>query len=1161
MLGIYAVKKRKKPVQKSPKPPPPEGAKSNPSKRHRDRLNAELDKLTSLLPYSEDVRSRLDKLSVLRLSVGYLKVKSFFSAALQKNRTSWLEDKTGKFGGNGLVISGGTLSEGELLLQALNGFVLVVTADGQVFYASPTIQDYLGFHQSDVIHQSVFELIHTDDRAAFRHNLHWALNPPPFKENESGTDVGSGNAALCNSVITYDPQNLPPENSSFLERNFVSRFRCLLDNSSGFLALSFQGRLKFLHGQNKRAEDGSLIPPQLALFAVATPLLPPSILELRTKTLLFQTKHKLDFTPMGCDTRGKVVLGYSETELCMRGTGYQFIHAADMMYCAENHIRMIKTGESGLTVFRLLSKQSGWIWVQANARLVYKGGRPDCIIARQRAITNEEGEEHLRKRALQLPFSFTTGEAVLYESSSPTSEFTDCFSASSKPSKEMAMASGAQKPIDPSSILGAMMKQDELIIVSHPDSEPRFSFNKAQVSSAGVIDVPADNWSSGKNEMKEENDPLNDIVELLLAKNGENGDITSTLEQLELADLDLQQLEEYLKTDDDFQLPSDLSDVLNNDVLSYVEDMLCKQNSTSNVPFQRMKTQTSQNITASVQQPSWKPVHQEFTETGLQNPYLAGLQENVGSNSDSMSGTSCKQSQNPTIKHAAGVMPDRCQKSLQPVLQSQLESSQSNVLGMGMISHTAPSCSNHLLQEMQNPLGGQCTGSNNPVSAEFAFTDQMHYGQSEMGPSPLKMLKYSAKSIGITPQTQTSQKPAAFASHTQNTTLQDSVHLGPQGPVHSRYQATVLPTLQSLADTNQNSFLENNSNLWDSGTHKQFVGTSQNLARHVHQTSGPFLLQTQPGANENSLADTNMGTDSLNHWFSPVQNSAFTENKCLSKLSSVQNLNQSQQQSQMQNFANSRLTHARGNKSYTARVASMCQQPSAITNNHGQQQQHDFQNGQQYSVQQQQQQLEARLFPQITTHRDEGQLSQRLSVSNQLAKNSRQLNSSMGADSLTSVYQKSLVNMVSSNSTATPNYFSSCDFENSGPSFLNETFTLSVGQQMKPSTSQSIQQAACYYEHGSMHPMMGSSLAPQAEVSINNSPWQFEPSIPPLAVTDEQLSRPLLSYNGQLKQVCQNEDNAAVAFSIDANLPNETTYFPDGTGHVSFPEMSLKNAV
>lgn len=70
-----------------------------------------------------------------------------------------------------------------------------------------------------------------------------------------------------------------------------------------FQALNFNGRLKCLSLLASRGADGNTAGAQLALFAIATAVEPPSVMEIRTKTFIFQTKHRMDFAPLGVDNR------------------------------------------------------------------------------------------------------------------------------------------------------------------------------------------------------------------------------------------------------------------------------------------------------------------------------------------------------------------------------------------------------------------------------------------------------------------------------------------------------------------------------------------------------------------------------------------------------------------------------------------------------------------------------------------------------------------------------------------------------------------------------------------------------------------------------------------------------------------------------------------
>ncbi|CAK9293455.1 unnamed protein product [Gordionus sp. m RMFG-2023] len=406
---------------------------TNPSKRHRERLNTELDRLSIILPFDTTIISKLDKLSILRLAVSYIRIKAYFhgvqiNQALKHNNTKLYNNYelySGYKENMGLFLNNTMETEKDLLNQAMNGFILVLNCRGDIFYVSDIVENFLGFHQSDILHQSIYELIHSEDREVLKKHLNAAhqLNINRFKETKE----------------------IIEEN---FERILSIRFRCLLDNTSGFVRLDLRGRLRKLHGirqgttvdslestkedyyepvinfrnlrKMKAAYNNNLNDANASktnahnncvwgLFTLCTPSngteyqIVDSIM--CSKDINFKTKHKLDLKLISIEQRGKSLMGLNDID--SNGLNfYSLIHPEDLNYVTLAHQELLKSGNASLNAYRISSVLgNNWQWIQTSFRIIYKNGTSDYVLCSHKPLLEEEGRDLYGKRKMEFPLT------------------------------------------------------------------------------------------------------------------------------------------------------------------------------------------------------------------------------------------------------------------------------------------------------------------------------------------------------------------------------------------------------------------------------------------------------------------------------------------------------------------------------------------------------------------------------------------------------------------------------------------------------------------------------------------------------------------------------------------------------------------------------------
>ncbi|XP_073959523.1 PAS domain-containing protein trachealess isoform X4 [Choristoneura fumiferana] len=351
------------------------------ARSRRGKENYEFYELAKMLPLPAAITSQLDKASIIRLTISYLKLRDFSG----HGDPPWSRDplptsKTLKGAQNrrsavGLAMELFEQHQGTHILQSLDGFALSVAADGRFLYISETVSIYLGLSQVEMTGSSIFDYIHQADHAEIAEQLGLSLAGrsgaglnSPASGSEEGSQHGTNNPDV--SAI----MSLAASGGLYrgMDRAFCIRMKSTLTKrgchfkSSGYRVVLLLCRLRpqytFSHSRKSP-------PALLGMVALAIALPPPSVHEIRLESDMFVTRINFDFTVAHCEPRVNELLGYTAEEMTGKNL-YALCHGEDANKLRKCHVDLINKGQVLTHYYRVMNKLGGYTWMQTCATVV-----------------------------------------------------------------------------------------------------------------------------------------------------------------------------------------------------------------------------------------------------------------------------------------------------------------------------------------------------------------------------------------------------------------------------------------------------------------------------------------------------------------------------------------------------------------------------------------------------------------------------------------------------------------------------------------------------------------------------------------------------------------------------------------------------------------------
>ncbi|XP_036121005.1 neuronal PAS domain-containing protein 3 isoform X1 [Molossus molossus] len=355
------------------------------ARSRRGKENFEFYELAKLLPLPAAITSQLDKASIIRLTISYLKMRDFANQGdppwnlrmegPPPNTSVKVIGAQRRRSPSSLAVEVFEAHLGSHILQSLDGFVFALNQEGKFLYISETVSIYLGLSQVELTGSSVFDYVHPGDHVEMAEQLGMKLPPGRGLLSQGATEDGASSASSSSQSETPEPVESTSPNllttDNTLERSFFIRMKSTLTKrgvhikSSGYKVIHITGRLRL----RVSLSHGRTVPNQImGLVVVAHALPPPTINEVRIDCHMFVTRVNMDLNIIYCENRISDYMDLTPVDIVGKRC-YHFIHAEDVEGIRHSHLDLLNKGQCVTKYYRWMQKNGGYIWIQSSATI------------------------------------------------------------------------------------------------------------------------------------------------------------------------------------------------------------------------------------------------------------------------------------------------------------------------------------------------------------------------------------------------------------------------------------------------------------------------------------------------------------------------------------------------------------------------------------------------------------------------------------------------------------------------------------------------------------------------------------------------------------------------------------------------------------------------